>query len=282
MGEYWRPRTLDEALDARARGARIIAGATDVLPLHVERPLHRDPMPMLDLTAIPSLAGIVSSDHGLRIGAATTWSEIAEARLPTHLRALQQAAREVGGRQIQNRATIGGNLVNASPAADGVPPLLALDAELELVSRRGMRRMPVAEFIIGPRRTALGPDEILSAIVIPEAGGETRSHFLKLGARAYLVISIVMVAGVIEFDASRIARARLAVGACSPVARRLPALESALGGLPAAALGDFSVTDAHLAGLAPITDVRASAAYRMDAARTMTERLLAALAEDRP
>lgn len=279
MGEYWRPRSLDEALDCRARGARVIGGATDVYPLHVGHPLDADPAPLLDLTAVSALRGISADGAALRIGAATTWSEIAEAALPHHLRGLQLAARDVGGRQIQNRATIGGNLVNASPAADGVPPLLALDAEVELVSRRGVRRIPIASFITGPRRTALEPDELVAAVLVPPPESEARSHFIKLGARAYLLISIVMVAGVLEMRAGRVARARIAVGACSPVARRLPALETALAGAPIATLADVPITDAHLAGLSPITDVRASAAYRLDAARTLTGRLLAALAE---
>lgn len=282
MGAYWRPRTVAEALDCRARGARVIAGATDVYPLHVERPLHADPTPLLDLTAIPDLAGITAEADTLRIGAATTWARIAEATLPRHLACLQLAAREVGGRQIQNRATIGGNLVNASPAADGVPPLLALEAEVELLSHRGMRRLPLAAFITGPRRTALGADEILAAIVIPRPRHDARSQFLKLGARAYLVISIVMAAGVIEVSDGTIARARIAIGACSPVACRLPELEAALAGCPPARLGAVEVTVGHLAALAPIDDVRASAAYRLDAARTLSQRLLAALAEEPP
>ena len=131
---------------------------------------------------------------GLRIAACTTWSEIRDAALPPACDALRAAAAEVGGRQIQNAGTIGGNLCNASPAADGVPPLLALDAAVELASAAGTRRLPLAAFLLGPRRTDRRPGEILTAVLLPEAALAGRSVFLKLGARRHLVISIAMVA----------------------------------------------------------------------------------------
>ena len=134
--------------------------------------------------------------------------------------------------QIQNAGTIGGNLCNASPAADGVPPLLALDAEVELASAAGTRRLPLAAFLHGPRRTARRPDELLTAVLIPAAATEGRSAFLKLGARRYLVISIAMVAARLATADGRVTAAALAVGACGPVATRLPAVEAALVGHP--------------------------------------------------
>src|SRR5439155_3336986 len=131
---------------------------------------------------VQGLRGISKDSGHYRIGAATTWSDIIRAKLPPAFEALKQAAREVGSVQIQNRATIGGNLCNASPAADGVPPLLALDAEVELISTQPTRRLPLSEFIRGNRRTALRPDEILAAIIIPqqEVPGTATSTFLKL------------------------------------------------------------------------------------------------------
>ncbi len=275
---YARPKDLAEALRLRQLGARIIAGGTDFYPVRVGRPLHDpDGSCLLDLTALPGLRGI--SDHGgfLRIGALTSWTAIAEAALPAQFNCLQQAAREVGGRQIQNRGTIGGNLCNASPAADGVPALLALGAEVEVLSDGGSRRLPLADFILGPRRTALRADEILAAILIPPASGEAVSAFLKLGARRYLVISIVMAAGCLDIVDGRIATARIAIGACSPVARRLPLLEAALRGQPVDAdLAALAQPD-HLQDLAPIDDVRASAEYRAEAALIVLRRLLAGL-----
>jgi CO/xanthine dehydrogenase FAD-binding subunit len=187
---------------------------------------------------------------------------------------LKLAAREIGGIQIQNAGTIAGNVCNASPAADSLPSLLALDAEVELASLDGQRRLPIAEFVTGNRRTLRRPDELVTALLIPNLGGDTRSDFMKLGGRKYLVISIVMVAAVLELDGKRIERARIAVGACSEIARRLPALETTLAGQPLdGALGQ-SVKPEHIAGLSPIDDLRASAAYRRKAALVLLRRSL--------
>ena len=184
---------------------------------------------------------------------------------------LKQAAAQVGGRQIQNVGTLAGNLCNASPAADGVPPLLALDAQVELRSVRGTRVLPLAAFVLGPRRTARAGDELMTAVLVPHR--DAGSVFLKLGARRYLVISISMVAITLGLDeAGRVTHAAVAVGACGPVATRLPGLERALlGRSPAAVIP----TAEHLAGLAPIDDARAPASYRLDATLELLRRGLA-------
>ena len=192
MSLYLRPSTLAEALDCLARAPCPLAGGTDLYPATKAAELPGD---LTDLSGLADLRGITPlPGGGLRIGACTTWTEIALAPLPPALHALQVAARAVGGRQIQTAGTIGGNLCNASPAADGVPPLLVTDAEVEVLSPGGTRRMALADFITGPRRTALVPGELLVAIHIPGAGLQWGSSFQKLGARAYLVISIAMVA----------------------------------------------------------------------------------------
>ena len=276
---YARPRGLDEALALREGGAQIIAGGTDFYPARVGKPLYdRGVGCVLDLTALPGLRGIWEDETQYRIGALTSWTEIAEAPLPLQFYCLQAAAREVGGRQIQNRGTIGGNLCNASPAADGVPALLALGAEVELLSRAGKRTLPLSDFILGPRQIALRPDEIAAAILILKPKGAAHSSFVKLGARKYLVISIVMAAGYLDVVGSRIAEARIAVGSCSPVAQRLPALEAALKGEVATSNLARLVKPEHLAPLRPIDDVRASADYRAEAALVVLRRLLAELA----
>jgi N-methylhydantoinase B len=208
---------------------------------------------------------------------------VRDAPLPPGLEALVQAALEVGGRQIQNQGTLGGNLCNASPAADGVPVLLALDAQVELRSRAGSRRMSLAEFVLGNRRTALAPGELLVAIYLPLGSPCARSQFLKLGHRRYLVISIAMVAVSVDADAqNRLARCAVAVGACSAAAKRLPRLEERLLGLPpsqaagaaasALASGDAA---ALLAPLSPIDDVRGTAGYRREAVRELIGRAIA-------
>lgn len=271
MADYLRPAHLDDALRSLARPCNVLAGGTDFYPARVGRAIEED---VLDIGGIEGLRGIYSAPQGWRLGATTTWSDLIAADLPPLFDGLKQAAREVGGRQIQNVGTLAGNLCNASPAADGVPPLLALDAEIELASLRGIRRVPLAAFITGNRRTLLAPDELLVAIHVPKFSHQVRSAFLKLGARRYLVISIAMVAATLEVEAGRIARARIAVGACSAVAQRLPALEAALAGASLDASLAGHIDPDHLASLTPIDDIRGSAGYRRDAVLTLLRRLL--------
>lgn len=274
MASYRRPTALSEALAELARRPHVlIAGGTDFYPARGRRPADED---VLDITAIDELRAIGISETEIWIPALATWRDIAAAPLPQSCAGLQQAARAIGGAQVQNTATLVGNLCNASPAADGTPNCLALDAAVELASHRGRRRMAVADFVLGNRRTALAPDEIALGVSIPLPAFPARGVFEKLGARAYLVISIVMVAVVAEFSPDgRIARARASVGACSARALRLPALEAALAGaFPDPAL----VCPAHLPALSPIDDVRANAAYRRAAALELLRRAVAALA----
>ncbi len=277
MGSYLRPAELREALAALAAGPRIIlAGGTDYYPARVGQPLDDD---LLDITALPALRHIADDGAHWCIPALCTWTDLLETPLPPQFDGLKQAARAVGGVQIQNAGTLCGNLCNAAPAADGTPNLLALDAEVELASARGTRRLPVAAFVTGNRATARRPDEMVTALLVPKPASTARATFLKLGARAYLVISIVMVAAVLEIaDDRTVARARLAVGSCSAVAQRLPLLEAALAGRPLdPALADLA-QPAHLVPLSPIDDVRGTAAYRRDAALTLVRRALREIA----
>lgn len=277
---FLRPAVLGDALVALAAGGPsgapwvIVAGATDHYPARVGRSPIED---VLDVTAIARLRGIAPVDGGWQIGALATWTDLVETPLPSLFDGLKAAALAVGGLQIQARGTVVGNVCNASPAADGMPNLLALDAQVELVSRDGARIVPIGDFVTGNRRTARRPDELVTGLFVPAPmpGTTVTSAFEKLGSRAYLVISIAMVAAVIEADAEgRIARARIAVGACSEVAQRLPELEAALAGAPATPASAGIATAAHLATLRPIDDVRGSAAYRRDAALTVVRRAL--------
>ena len=270
---YSRPKTLDAALHVLAQdGGQILSGGTDFFPALGDRPA---PDRVIDISGLAEIKGIaVEADH-IRIGGLTTWSQLVATPLPRCFDALKSAAREIGGIQIQNRGTVAGNLCNASPAADSVPPLLALDAEVGLISQAGSRRMSLADFIVGNRKTVRRPDEILANVIVPRTLDDARSVFLKLGARRYLVISIAMVAAVVQTDnAGRVAEARIAIGSCSAVARRLTALERALVGIPARiGLGTIAQAE-HLAQLSPIDDVRATASYRNDAALTLVRRAL--------
>lgn len=274
MVRYAKPKTLDEALSLLAAERwRILAGGTDFYPAQGARPIRDH---VLDINALDELRGVATTSDGVRIGARTTWSDVIRADLPPAFDALKQAAREVGSVQIQNTGTVAGNLCNASPAADGAPPLMALKAEVELVSTLGARRLPLGDFILGNRQTARLPHELVVAIHVPANAIAGRSAFRKLGARRYLVISIAMVAARLVVEGGRITDAAVAVGACSAVAIRLAELERDLIGRPADA-GPASVSDAHVASLMPIDDVRATADYRRTAAREIIgEALLAA------
>lgn len=268
---YLRPGSLDQAVQAlAAHRGRILSGGTDVFPALGDRPLDD---PIIDISNLAEIRGISLTASHIRIGGRTTWSEVIAAPLPPCFDALKAAACEVGSVQIQNLGTVGGNLCNASPAADGVPPLLALDAAVELTSAAGRREVPLAEFITGNRTTLRRDDELLTAVIVPRTIDRGRAAFLKLGARRYLVISIAMVAAVVEADGGRVAQARIAVGSCSVGARRLTALERELIGVPLHRLGQH-VRPEHLAVLTPIDDVRATATYRGDAALTLVRRAL--------
>jgi CO/xanthine dehydrogenase FAD-binding subunit len=276
---YLRPTDLNQALDALSGGRMsVLAGGTDFYPARVGRPVSDA---ILDITALKGLRGIRDEGSHFRIGALTTWSDLIAHPLPACFAGLKLAAREVGAAQIQNAGTVAGNVCNASPAADGIPALLALDAEIELASARGVRRLPLSAFVLGNRRIACGADELVTAIRIPHRGDATRATFLKLGARRYLVISIVMVSAVLETgNDGRVARAAVAVGSCSEVAQRLPALEARLAGLPwSKELAGIPVA-ADFAGLKPITDVRGTEGYRRDAALTLVRRALMELASE--
>ena len=271
MPAYVRPATLPEALQLMSQGGwRVLAGGTDLYP-GAGRTLAG---PVLDLSAVAGLDGMTHG-NGLRIGAATTWAAIARAKLSPALLALQQAAVQVGGRQIQAAGTIGGNLCNASPAADGVPPLLALDAEVELASATGLRRLALRDFLRGPRQTALLPGEVLVAVLIPDAALAGRSAFVKLGARRHLVISIAMAAARLEVAEGGVTGAAISVGSCSAVAVRLPRVEAALTGVPVAQAAEHVRASDVTVALSPIDDIRATASYRQSAAVELIRRAVA-------
>ncbi|MHA1109215.1 MAG: FAD binding domain-containing protein [Alphaproteobacteria bacterium] len=276
MPLYHRPTSLDDALKALGDGPlTIVAGGTDFYPQRVGVPLDDD---VLDVTAIDGLRAIAVRNGGVHIGALATWTDIVRADLPPWMTVLVQCAREIGGVQTQNAGTVAGNVCNASPAADGVPCLLALDASVELESAAGTRTVPLAEFVTGVREIQRRPDEMVTGLLLPKPERPATGVFRKLGARKYMIIAIASVAAVIEMsDDGSVAAARIAIGACSPVAQRLPGLEAGLRGRAmSAALGDV-VTPEHFAGLSPISDIRASADYRMEAALILTRRVVSEL-----
>jgi carbon-monoxide dehydrogenase medium subunit/xanthine dehydrogenase FAD-binding subunit len=238
--EYLTPASLDEAFDAmeRQRGRfRLIAGATDTLPWAREGRAGDVEIPaLIDVSRIPELRERRVDGGRVRIGAATPIQRfIDDPALARALPCMPRCAVWFADDQIRESATIGGNIVNASPAADGTPPLLAHDAEVELVARRGgrivRRRLALANFVAGPGRTAREADEILLAVecdALPGYGGS----FEKVGHRRSLVIATVCLAALVKLDAARrkFEDVRLAIGGIGPVPVRLSAVEASLRG----------------------------------------------------
>ncbi|MGH7149216.1 MAG: FAD binding domain-containing protein [Planctomycetota bacterium] len=265
------PRDLGETLEALAArdpGLRIVAGGTDVM-VEVQAGSFRGST-LLDVWRLGELRGIRREGDLLSIGALETYTDLQRDPLVRdHLPSLVEASATIGGVQIQNRGTLGGNLANASPAGDSLPVLLALDAVVECASRGGSRRVPVRDFFLGYRKTALGADELLARILVPIPGGE-RLFFRKIGTRAAQAISKVVIAGALRVEEGRIAGVRLAAGSVAPVPIRLPRTERLLAGRRL----DPPLADAAAASaaseVAPIDDVRSTEAYR----RAVTGRIL--------
>lgn len=238
-----------------------LAGGTDIYPALTT---GFRPVKLLDLSQIVSFPRQVELDENIwRISPLVTWSDIVAADLPRQFDGLKICAREVGGRQIQNRATVIGNICNASPAADGIVALMSMDARLRLVSSRAERVISLGDFVLGNRRTMRGPDELVMEVQIPNRGGAVASSFTKLGSRRYLVISIVMAGVTLEVDETHhMTDVAITVGACSPKAMRLGDLEKLLRGKPVDTDWEPLISEYDFFELSPIDDVRGSAAYR--------------------
>jgi CO/xanthine dehydrogenase FAD-binding subunit len=247
------PRSLEEALALKAErpGAVPIQGGTDVM---VELNFDRArPPALLNLNEVAELRGWSREKGTLRLGSGLTYAEAMELREP--LQALAEASRTVGGPQIRSRGTIGGNLGTASPAGDALPPLLVYGAEVELASTRGMRAMPLRDFLVGPKRNASEPDELILGVRLPVPG--PRQTFMKVGPRNAMVIAVVSLALVVEGD-----EVRASFGSAGPVP-----------GLVRAPLDD-DVPERVAGAASPIDDVRGTARYRRHALRVVTQRAL--------
>lgn len=273
-----RPKTLPEALDMLT-GADVmpIAGGTNVIAdLRAEK---HHPQALVDLSRLAELRGIRLENGHLMIGGGTTITELLhEPLIAQHAPALVQAARVFANPLIRNRATVGGNLVDASPAADTAPPLLALDAEVELTSAAGTRRVPLADFLVGVRRTLRRPDELLTAVIWPVPGERTASAFHKLGLRKADAISVLSVAVAVTFDdGGRCASVRIALGAVAPTPIRARTAEELLTGeiLTPAVIAEAARHAAR--ATRPISDIRGSASYRREVTQVIVRRLLTAI-----
>jgi len=268
---YNRPTELKDALSLIGDGEwSVLSGGTDFYPALGDAPAKGN---ILDITAIKGMRSIVEDEEYWRIGALSTWTDVINADLPAAFDGLKLAAREIGSVQIQNRATIAGNICNASPAADGLPPLLTLDARVRLSSTCGSRDIALAEFVTGNRATELQRDELLTDILIPKNSTQGAATFIKLGARKYLVISISMVSVRLCIGKNRtIDEAAISVGSCSAVAVRLSRLEAFLKGKIATTALIDQIDAVFLDDLSPIDDVRATGSYRSEASLELVRR----------
>jgi carbon-monoxide dehydrogenase medium subunit len=281
IAEYLRADSVEQVLTVLQDAAlpiRLIAGGTDLLtriqPDSPERVLA------VDISTVCELEGISATNGTLRLGAATRLSDLCNS---PHLssgvwQTLALGASLVGSPQIRNLATLGGNICNASPAADMIPPLLVLDAEAELVSPRGSRIIPLAEFFVGPGQTILAADEILASVRLPEPPSGAVAAYHKHSPRRAMDLAVVGVAVLLARSAGQI-QARIALGAVAPTPLRVTPAE----GLLAETQRLDQDTIAKAARLAaeaarPISDVRASAEYRIAMVKTLTERALTQLA----
>lgn len=259
--DYFKPASLAEALALKAEigDARFIAGGTDLM-IRIRDGEVR-PKALVSLRDIAEIRG-VAVDGGARIGAATTIADIAwSAGLAARFPVLVQAARRVGGPAVRNAGTVGGNLCNASPCADTALPLLVLEAELEIRSARGGRRIPLAELFSGPRATSLAGDEVVTQVVVKAPAPGAKAVFLKKG-RVMMDLSVASVAVLLELSGDTCAKARVAAGSVAPTPIRLPEVEAILSGRR---LTDDVVAEASEAAMrcvSPITDVRSTADYR--------------------
>jgi CO/xanthine dehydrogenase FAD-binding subunit len=254
--EVLTPRTLDEALRLRSEhpGAWPIQGGTDVMvALNFDR---ARPETVLNLNEVAELRGFTRENGSLRLGSGLTYAEVEHGPLREELRALAEASRTVGSPQIRNRGTIGGNLGTASPAGDAIPPLTIYDAEVECASVRGVRRIPILDFVTGVKRNALAPDELITAVHL--AKPNEQQTFMKVGPRNAMVIAVVSLA------VSAGEELRASFGSASP----RPVLVTA-------PLSEASTFPEQVAAAAsPIDDVRGTERYRVHALKVLTERAL--------
>lgn len=270
------PQSLAELwpLVARHPEAKILAGGTDLLVWLRNRRL--DPPVLISLEKIEALRGVSETADGVRIGACTSHAALQEEPLVAAMfPVLAESLKTLGSPHIRRMGTIGGNIVTGSPAGDTLPPLSVLDAEVELVSAAGIRLMSLADFILGPGRTALRAGEILSAVLLAKPAEGSIHHFEKVGLRSAMACAVASLAALIEVSAAgNITSARLAWGSVGPTVMRIPAVEAALLGKPLDRETLEGVMPLVRKGIAPIDDVRASGGYRRLVAGNLLLRLL--------
>jgi len=268
---YYRANTLDEVLDLinKLENFKVLAGGTDlVIDLKVRRYIVKN---VVDISKIKELSYIADDGNKIRIGALTKLQLIAESPIiKEKVPVLADAIKEMASWQVRNIATIGGNLCNASPAADTAPPLYVLNATLKLVSKKGVREVPITEFFLGPRKTALRSNELLKEIVIPYEPG-CGTSFLKLGRRNSFTLSVVAVATLVKVEENKFTDVRIALNSVAPTPVRAKKAEKFLRGKEVSLNNIVEAAKLVLHDISPISDVRASAEYRKDMSVILTK-----------
>jgi xanthine dehydrogenase iron-sulfur cluster and FAD-binding subunit A len=280
--QYHTPNSVEQVLGLlkdHGAAARVVAGATDLI-LELEGGLRPGVDVLIDVSRLPGLDTISVDQEGwIHLGPLVTHNHVAASPvIVENAFALARACWEVGAPQIRNRGTVAGNLITASPANDSIPPLMALGAVVQLESLRGKRRVPLAEFYTGVRRTVLQPDEWLTDIAFPVPEPGTRSAFYKLALRRAQAVSVVNAAVVLEFDGRRVRRAVITLGAVAPTIARAPAAEEYLAGKELSPVVVLQAARRAVQAARPIDDLRGSAAYRRDMVEVSVRRCLRALA----
>ena len=278
--DYLSPTTIGEVLEFmqlhRDKGYRLLAGGTDLI-VRMKESIEK-PEVLIDLSRVEELARIEERTNAIHLGAMVTCARIILSELLNQrAEILVAACQRMGSPQIRSRATLGGNIANASPAGDTIPPLLALGASLELQSHSGSRTVPLDAFFRGPRETILAPDELIIAIQFPKPAPEEKGFFLKLGQRSAMSISKISVTGQLHLNMGRITWARIAYGAVASTPIRAHAVEDFLRGKPLTPATIQQAAELAQQTVSPITDIRSTESYRRKMSSVLLRRGLEGL-----
>jgi CO/xanthine dehydrogenase FAD-binding subunit len=277
ISEYFVPKSVSETLqllEKLKRKAKLVAGGTNVVPYIRAKACRREAL--IDLSHLKNLSYIREEKKNIRIGALTSVSEIASSKvIQKDSSILAEAAHQIGNPLVRNRATIAGNLADASPAADSAVPLLVLDASVVVEKQKGRpKQIPINEFFIGPNKTVLKRDELIREIIFPKPDPSARMLYSKFGLRNAMAISIVSLGVLAQVEKGRCSNARIALGAVAPTPRRAYGVENLLVGQVITEELIDQCCEAIQEEIQPITDVRATAEYRRSMAAVLLKRLL--------
>jgi CO/xanthine dehydrogenase FAD-binding subunit len=275
--EYLAPKTFEELcrdLEGKAGQVKFVAGCTNVLPSLRASAVSRKFL--VNLQGVEGMTGIIEEEQAVSVGALTTMSELASSEIiKKWAPALASAARQMGNPLVRNRATLGGNLADASPAADSAPPLLSLGAVIQtLQANGGKREIPVDRLFEGPHRTVLGSEEVLTWVTFPKPKDPARNAYIKLGLRNASAISVVSVSLLLEMEGKVCRKARVALGSVAPIPMRAYTVERTLEGEEIDQRITERCADMIKGDIAPISDIRGSAEYRRWTASVVFRRAL--------